>query len=525
MKFKKGLVVLVAASCATVVLGSECVDSKGDSPVTISESHSNKYDPNYDTIFFKGKEFQDRVHKIEITISAENWEAMWSNLDDTFSSVIPQMEDGGGMMPPMGEMGEMSEMTDSMAMAMMQQRGGGGMMPPMGGGMMPPMGEMGEGVAEMGERGAIKDPLSSVDISPVWSPCTFVLNGEQWDQVGVRFKGNSSLMQSYMMGNDKLSMKLDFDHYEDDYPELKNQRCYGFKQLNLNNNYNDASYMREKVVSDMLRDFGLVSAHTAFCEVYLDYGEGMKYVGMYTIVEEVDDTVVEDQFGDGSGYLYKPEERAGSFAEGTYNEEEFNLKSKARSGDFEDVKALYDILNCSLRVENQDSWCEKLESVFDVDVFLKWLALNTSIQNWDTYGSMAHNYFLYNNPQNGKLTWISWDHNEALQSRPNLYTPENLIQAGDSWPLITYLLEVKGYKSRFDGYLKDFITGVFESTRVQAIYDRYVELLGDLAESEPSSVGGGGFMPNFSMGFQSAVDMLKEQVSTQNKAINSYLKL
>jgi spore coat protein H len=53
---------------------------------------------------------------------------------------------------------------------------------------------------------------------------------------------------------------------------------------------------------------------------------------------------------------------------------------------------------------------------FDRDVFLKYLAVNTIIQNWDTYGRMTHNYYLYNNPDNNLLTWIPWDNNEALQN-------------------------------------------------------------------------------------------------------------
>lgn len=36
-------------------------------------------------------------------------------------------------------------------------------------------------------------------------------------------------------GDSKLPLKLDFDEFEDDYPEIENQRFYGFKQLSLAN--------------------------------------------------------------------------------------------------------------------------------------------------------------------------------------------------------------------------------------------------------------------------------------------------
>ena len=39
----------------------------------------------------------------------------------------------------------------------------------------------------------------------------------------------------------KLPFKLDFDEFEDDYPQIDNQRFYGFKKLSLKNNYDDQS--------------------------------------------------------------------------------------------------------------------------------------------------------------------------------------------------------------------------------------------------------------------------------------------
>ena len=42
-------------------------------------------------------------------------------------------------------------------------------------------------------------------------------------------------------------------------------------------------------------------------------------------------------------------------------------------------------------------------------------AVNGVMQNWDTYGRMAHNYVVYNDPGTGLLTWIPWDSNEALK--------------------------------------------------------------------------------------------------------------
>ena len=55
----------------------------------------------------------------------------------------------------------------------------------------------------------------SSDYTPIWQNCNFKFNGIEWYNVGMRFKGNSSLFSTYQMGNNKLSIKLDFDEFED----------------------------------------------------------------------------------------------------------------------------------------------------------------------------------------------------------------------------------------------------------------------------------------------------------------------
>ena len=45
------------------------------------------------------------------------------------------------------------------------------------------------------------------------------------------------------------------------------------------------------------------------------------------------------------------------------------------------------------------------------------LALNQAMVNWDTYGRMTHNYYLYSDPSDDRFTWIPWDLNEAILER------------------------------------------------------------------------------------------------------------
>lgn len=359
------------------------------------------------------------------------------------------------------------------------------------------------------------------DYDPIWVPCSFNFNNTEWYNVGVRYKGNSSLKSAYNSGNNKLSFKLDFDEFEDDYPALKNQRFYGFKQLNLNNNFDDASLMREKMASDLFRQFGLTSSQTTFCAVYVDNGSGSKYYGLYTLVEEMDDTVLGTQLGDDSGNLYKPDGTAASFAQGSYNDSEMEKKNNEDLNDYSDVEALYNAINNSSRTSDIEAWKSELEGIFDVDGFMKWLAANTVIQNWDTYGRMTHNYYLYNNHNTNLLTWIPWDNNEAFQvGKQGGALSLGLSEVGSGWPLIKYLIDAPEYKTLYDNYLLSFINTVFIPTDVSNTYDKHYNLIKEYAYSE---VSGYTFIGS-DAAFDNAVDELKSHVTERNNAVVAFLE-
>jgi len=372
---------------------------------------------------------------------------------------------------------------------------------------------------EFGTR--ITDRLFETDEDPIFVPAEIFYEDKEWYRVGVRFKGNSTLQNSWQNGILKLSFKLDFDEFENDYTQIENQRFYGFKKLSLKNNFDDQSFLREKVAADIFKNAGLVASHTAFYTVYVDNGNGPQYFGLYTLVEEVDDTVIETQYTDDNGNLYKPDGDAASFALGTYNEDEYEKKTNEDEANFSDVESLLSILHDDTRTTDPETWRLNLETVFDTDVFLKYLAVNTVIQNWDTYGRMTHNYFLYNNPDTNKLNWIPWDNNESLQTgsfRGSLVLDFSNLDT-TQWPLIEYLYADPVYKAQYDSYLQEIIDNPFNESTIKSTYATYSTLIEPYATSE---VEGYTFLNN-SSDYQSAINELNEHVSERKAAVNSYL--
>ena len=143
------------------------------------------------------------------------------------------------------------------------------------------------------------------------------------------------------------------------------------------------------------------------------------------------------------------------------------------------------------------------------------------MQNWDTYGIMEHNYYLYNNPDNNLLTWIPWDNNEALQDGKqggslNLNFSD---LSSDDWPLIEYLYEDDTYKATYDAYVKATIEGPFETSYIQGVYDTYSALVEAYATSE---VNGYTFL-NSSSSFYSGISTLKSHAASRSTAVSNYL--
>jgi hypothetical protein len=426
-------------------------------------THSKNVDPNYDEVFS-----DTEVKRLDFVISENNWEAMMADMTSLYGTFGGTNTGGPG---------------------------GGG---PGGGGT-----------------------TTFSDEDPIFVPGEVYYNGKQWYKVGLRFKGNSSLQSSWESGILKLSFKMDFDEFEDDYPQIDNQRFYGFKKFSLKNNYNDASQLREKVAAEVFKNAGLAVSNTAFYTLYVDHGNGPEYFGLYTLVEEVDGTVLDTQFSSDEGNLYKPEDYGASFEEGTFNEDGFEKKTNEDEADWSDIKAVFTALHDDSRTSDPASWRAGLDAVLDTDVFLNYLAVNTVIQNWDTYGRMEHNYYLYNNPDNNLLTWIPWDNNEALQDGKqggslNLNFSD---LSSNTWPLIEYLYEDEVYKAKYDAYVKATIDGPFETSYIQGVYDTYANLVEPYATSE---IYGYTFL-NSSSSFYSAISTLKSHASSRATAVNNYL--
>lgn len=128
--------------------------------------------------------------------------------------------------------------------------------------------------------------------------CDVEVNGTTFYRVGIRPKGNTSLSSiASDPTTDRYSFKLEFDHYVD------GQTCFGLDKLILNNNYADATSMKEALIYDMYKYLGADASLYNYAKISLN-GE---YWGVYLALEAVEDSFLLRNYGAQNGNLYKPD--------------------------------------------------------------------------------------------------------------------------------------------------------------------------------------------------------------------------
>lgn len=227
---------------------------------------------------------------------------------------------------------------------------------------------------------------------------TVTVNGKKLEHVGVRTKGNLSLREvANDDDSDRYSLKLDFDYYNDE------QSLYGLKKLNLNNNYSDATQMREYLSYQLMEKMGLPTPSYAYMYVTVNG----KDRGLFLGVEQVDETFLAKNFETNTGALYKPDGTGSDLKWISDDLDDYtglNVKTKI---DEDSENATVDFLKA---INNKG---KSLEDTANVDNLLRYFAVNTALVNLDSYqGNLKHNYYLYE--ENGKFNIIPWDYNMSF---------------------------------------------------------------------------------------------------------------
>ena len=408
-------------------------------------------------------------------------------------------------------------------------------------------------------------------ISEEYYSCDVVVNGKTFYSVGIRPKGNTSLSSIVNdPDTDRYSFKLEFDHY------IEGQACYGLDKLILNNNYADATNMKEAIVYDMYQYLGVDASLYNYAKISVN-GD---YRGVYLALEAVEDSFMLRNYGTEDGNLYKPESmgigggvdgngfpQKGEMPDGTDfpqkgempDGEDFPQMGEAPNGEAADIKMGImggnggadlnytddDLDSYSTIWDGEITDSDKkdhkrvvealknisegtdLETYMDVDNILKYMAVHTFVVNDDSLsGTMAHNYYLYE--YNGKLNILPWDYNLSFggmsmggkMGGQSLGATSVINDAIDTPFSITdffdALLENEEYLEQYHGYLNELVEKYVNGGEFEKTYERIRSQIDDLVGNDPTAF--------YSYEeYEEAANMLIEVVQLRAKSVSGQL--
>ena len=314
---------------------------------------------------------------------------------------------------------------------------------------------------------------------------SFIYDDERIDDVGIRTKGNSSLGWVQQSGSHRFSFKVDIHEFVD-------QEFHGIDKMNFHNGFKDPSYLREKTAYDLFREAGVHAPYASYVNLYVND----ELYGLYTNIEQVDKDFLAHRFSNNSGNLYKPQLGDGALLyrgdePSDYNLGGLGLKTNEEEADYSRIIKLITVINHS----HEPDFPEQLESIFDVESFLWWLALNSLMVNLDSYAGEGHNYYLYDDPQTKRFFCIPWDANEAFGNFCcQTFNIEGIYELDvfqpvcfdyGQYPLIKNILEVSTYRIRYESILTELMGSIFsEDDLVSRLTDTH-SFIDDAVDADP----------------------------------------
>lgn len=362
-------------------------------------------------------------------------------------------------------------------------------------------------------------------MSEEYYQCDVEVNGEMFYQVAIRPKGNTSLSSiANDPTTDRYSFKLEFDHY------VEGQTCFGLDKLILNNNYADATNMKEALIYDMYQYLGADASLYNYAKISVND----EYWGVYLALEAVEDSFLLRNYGVQTGALYKPESMGmggngsqggnggfsmgGSGADLNYSDDDLDSYSTIWDGEITSTTDL-DHKRVVKALKNISEGTD-LESYMDIDNLLRYMAVHVFSVNEDSLsGMMAHNYYLYES--GGKLNLIPWDYNLCLGGMGNGNDASSVINstidnAFSATDFFDTLMENETYHNQYYEYLQQLVDEYINGGGFDAFYERVRSQIDELVESDPTAF--------YSYeDYQTAADMLYQVVKSRGESIQGQI--
>lgn len=326
-------------------------------------------------------------------------------------------------------------------------------------------------------------------------PATIQYKEETLDSVGIRFKGQTSYFAN---NSQKKSFNISVDAFKD------GQKLGGYKTFNLNNAFQDPSFMREVVYYHLIRPH-TPSAKANFVKLYIND----QYWGVYLNVQQLNKDFLSEWYESNEGNNFRGDTPTSTtpggggggggaqWGDGTaainylgtdtaQYQKYYTLKSSGYNNPWTELQHACDILN------NSGAALEStLPEVFDVDKILWHLACEIAFVDDDSYvykGKM--DYYLYQDDITGRWATYDYDANSVMATEQNRISWSPFYNESKvNYPLLNKVLKIPAYRQRYLAHLRTILETSFDENKVNTLIDTYNSLIGEsvMADTKKST--------------------------------------
>ena len=305
-----------------------------------------------------------------------------------------------------------------------------------------------------------------------WTHADFELGGVAFTNVAARVKGNvRSLYEP------TRSYKVDLNKF------APGQKLGGLDELTFNSLISDDSCLGEALAYEFFREAGVPAPRTAYAWLSASVTRRweQKPLGLYLMVEAVDNEFAAERFGSKATPVFKPV---------TYNLFEhlgdewsayapiYDLKTKATP---EQQRRVIDFARLVSSAPDAE-FAAQVGDFLDLDEFARFLAGQVLLPCYDGILSDGQNFYMYLDPRSNKFGFIPWDLDSAWG---NIWIASRAdsIQASIWHPWIgenrflERVMAVEKFRRIYRSHLEDFLARLYVPDRLHRRIDEIAAVI------------------------------------------------
>ena len=345
--------------------------------------------------------------------------------------------------------------------------------------------------------------LDGAPVAETYVEGALTFNGETINHVGIRYKGSIGAFVGGLSNEDwmnpsghktatKLSMKIKINWVH------KNSTFYGLKKLQFHSMNLDPTQMHDRLGYWMFRQMGVPAPRAVHARLVIN-GE---YIGLFCLIEQVDEQFANYNFPESKGVIYKefwPISSNGEVHQGDWiaNNIVSNTQGSPSKFTTEFGTAVAEAKEAQLPTV--------IKQYMNVEEMAAYAAVDRMIKNDDgpfhwycddveSNECGPHNFYWYENTTSGKYHLIPWDLDNAFD---NLVGNNNtVIYIPDAWGEASHNCDVykeekrgsfpiksaacdklirgcASYTAEYEQKKKEFLAGPFSEATVDALLDKW----------------------------------------------------